>query len=377
LTFGLLTGASLMIRSVLAINTIDLGVPAENMFVARLALPEADYVGAEEQRRFAADLLIRLETLPGAQATALTSAYPLQSGEFGPVDIEGRAAASGSDAVRAMVPVVSISYFEVFNAQPITGRNFTPADNAGSEPVAVVNRAFERRAFGDEAALGKRIRVGGEDAPWLTVVGVVPDLLESGIHNRSPQAVYRLLAQADMSYISIVVRTATNPLELTSAVRDQVRSIDADLPLYDINTLRGAVQDANWQTGIFGGLFAAFGSAALLLASVGLYGVMSFSVGQRRREVGVRMAIGARTRNVFSLILLQGMRQVAVGLGIGALLAFALSRGIESLLFGVSPQDPLAVIGTALLLVTVAVLACGVPALRAVRINPLDALRSE
>ncbi len=376
LSLGLLAGAGLMIRSVVKLNTIDLGVPADNVFVARVALPVVSYADQDARRRFAADLLARLETLP-AQSVALTSSLPGLSGGSSSVAIEGNTSASGSDAAYAMVPIVSSGYFGALAAQLIRGRDFSPADDAGAPTVAIVNRAFERRFFADGSALGRRIRVGGQDAPWLTIVGVSPDLFESGVQNWRPEAVYRPLAQNPVSYIRIAARTRANPLDLTATVRDHIRAIDPDLPLYDINTLRGAVQDANFVTGIFGGLFTAFGSAALVLASIGLYGVMSFSVSQRRREVGVRMAIGARPGKVLSLIMLQGMRQVVLGLAIGAFLAFALSRGIASSLYGVSPQDPVTLIGTVLLLVAVAALACAVPAFRATRIDPLEALRSE
>jgi len=377
LSLGLLAGAGLMIRSVIKLTRIDLGLPADDVFVARVALPEASYPDADARRRFSADLHARLQALPGAQAVALASSLPGRGGGSSNVAIEGETRADGSDAAFAMVPVVSAGYFEAFGVQALRGRDFTPADDAGAPPVAIINHAFERRFFGPGNGLGRRIRIGSDASPWLTVVGVVPDLLESGVQNWRPEAVYRIIAQTPISFITVAIRTTAAPLEFTAPVRDHVRALDADLPIWDVNTLRGDVNDANFITGIFGGLFTAFGSAALLLAAVGLYGVMSFSVGQRRREVGVRMAIGARPTNVLSLVLLQGMRQVALGLLIGAVLAFALSRAIASSLFQVSPHDPLTLIVTTLMLVAVAMLACGVPALRATRIDPLEALRSE
>jgi predicted permease len=366
-----------MIRSVLNLNTIDLRAPAENIFVARFGLAEAVYPTPESRSRFADELLVRLQTLPGAQTVALTSHLPGRGGASSSVAIEGQTRDDGSALAAAMVPIVSPGYFQIFDAPPMRGRNFTPADVAGSEWVAIVNRAFEQRYFPDGSALTRRIRIGNPEAPWLTIVGVVPDLLESGVNNWRPEAVYRPLAQQPLRTLSVVVRTSASPLALTAEVRDHVRAIDPDLPIFDVNTLRGAVQDANFTTGIFGGLFAAFGSAALLLASVGLYGVMSFSVGQRRRELGVRLAVGARPRALLALVLRDGMRQVTIGLIFGALLAFALSRAIASALFGITPNDPLAIAGTVVILVAVALLACAVPALRATRIDPLDALRSE
>jgi predicted permease len=378
LSVGLLAAAGVMVRSVLKLNTIDLGVRAENVFVARVGLPERGYGTRDAQRRFAANLLDRLRALPGVQSTAIASALPGR-GDFGSagIGIEGQARDDDSDVASAIVPIVSIGYFDMFEATPLRGRDFTPADDAGATPVAIVNLSFERRYFPDGEALGRRVRVGGQDSPWLTVVGVVPDLLESGVQNWRPEALYRPLAQSPVRFMTIAARLPSNPLALTGPVLDQVRAIDPDLPIYDVATLRTSVQDANFMTGILGGLFAAFGVAALVLASVGLYGVMAFSVDQRRREVGIRMAIGARPRNVLSLIMLQGMRQVLLGLAIGAFFAFALTRAIASSLFGVSPQDPLAFAATVFVLLAIAALACGVPALRATRVDPLEALRSE
>jgi predicted permease len=376
LSLGLLAGAGLMIRSVLKLNTIDLGFPAERVFTARVGLPESGFEEPDAQRRFAADLLARLETLPGAESVTLAGTLPGR-GDVGAstIAIEGRD--GEGDAAYAVSNVVSPGYFRTFDSPPVRGRDFAAADDGGAPPVAIVNLSFERRFFEDGDALGRRIRVGGEDAPWLTVVGVVPDLLESGVQNWRPEAVYRPIAQAPTRFITMAARVPARPLALTPAVRDHVRALDPDLPLYDVRTLHQGVLDANFITGITGGLFAAFGMAALILASVGLYGVMSFSVDQRRREVGVRMAMGATSGDVLSLVLLQGMRQVAVGLVIGAFLAFGLSRALASSLFGVSPQDPLALVGTALLLTAVAAVACTVPALRATRVDPLEALRAD
>lgn len=377
LSLGLLAGAGLMVRSVLELNATDLGVPGKEIFVARVALPAASYAAADAQRRFAADLQTRLEAMPGAESVAVASGWPGRGGGSGAIAIEGQSDTDDHGLVYAMVPIVSTGYFATFDARPIRGRVFTPADAAGALPVALVNRAFERRYLGAGNGLGRRIRVGGPDQPWLTVVGVVPDLLESGVQNWRPEAVYRPIAQFPIRFIAMAVRTAAHPLDLTAPVREQVRALDADLPIYDINTLHGAVQDANFMTGLFAGLFGAFGSAALLLAAVGLYGVMSFSVNQRRREVGVRMALGANSADVLRLVLLRGMRQVALGLALGTVLAYALARGIASALFGVSPLDPLALAGTVLVLVAVAALACVVPAIRATHTDPLEALRAE
>lgn len=377
LSMGLLVAAGLLVRSVLHLDTLDVGVPAEEVFTARVNLLGERWSDPDAQLRFASDLQARMAALPNARAAALSSSLPGVGGGWTRLEIDGEPAADGPSQIIAANPIVSPGYFELFVAQPVRGRDFSLTDNPDAEPVTIVNEAFERRYFDERGALGRRIRIANPDATWMTVVGVVPDLLESGSQNERPEAYYRALAQQPIRSITLSVRTVGDPLQLVPQVRERVRVLDPDLPLSNIATLRTRVRDASFRLGIFGGLFASFGAAALLLASVGLYGVMSFSVGQRRREMGVRMAIGARPMDVVRLVLGQGLRQVAIGLAIGIVLAFLLARAIAASLFQVSSGDPATFIAIILILLGVALVACGLPALRATRIDPIEAFRTE
>lgn len=377
LSVALLVGAGLLVRSVLGLTALDMGVSTDDVFTARVALPSAAYPDGDAQRRFARDLETRLAGLPGVRTVALAASVPGRFGSNTWVDIEGVTGTDAQDRAYANVPVVSNGYFGVFDAAPIRGRAFNESDGAGAPAVAVVSEAFERRWLDGASALGRRVRIGDESAPWLEVVGVVPDLLESNIQSERYENVYRPLAQVPLRFINLAVRTAGAPLEFVVPLREQVQAIDPDLPVYDVATLGTAIRNDNFRYGIFGSLFASFGAAALVMAAVGLYGVMSFSVGQRRREVGVRMAVGAGAADVLRLILGHGMRQVALGLAIGTPLAFGLSRLIASALYRVSPTDPATFGIIVVLMIGVALLACIVPALRATRVDPLEALRSE
>jgi ABC-type antimicrobial peptide transport system permease subunit len=229
--------------------------------------------------------------------------------------------------------------------------------------------------------LGGQLQPAEEEAdgPWLTIVGVVPDLFASGMRSDvSGAAIYRPIAQsARLEGLSVVARARTQPAALVPSLREAVAALDADAALLRVGSLRDVVRAENSIHVIFGSLFMTFGVAALFLASVGLYGVMAFSVGQRRRELGVRLAVGANHRDVLRLVMWQGLRQTMVGLVLGTALALAISRVLSALLFQVSPQDPLTFAGVVFVLLASASLASYVPARRAMRANPIDALRME
>jgi predicted permease len=377
LSMGLLVAAGLLVRSVLHLDTLDVGVPADEVLTARVSLLGDRWSDTEAQLRFSSELLPRIAALPSARAAAFSSTLPGVGGGWSRLEIDGEPPTDGPSQIVAANPIVSTGYFELFEAPPVRGRDFAITDNAGAEPVTIVNEAFERRYFDERGALGRRIRIAAPDAQWLTVVGVVPDLLESGSQNERPEAYYRPLTQQPIRSLTMSVRAVGDPLMLVPQLRERVHALDPDLPLSNIATLRTMVKNASFRIGIFGGLFASFGAAALLLASVGLYGVMSFSVGQRRREMGVRMAIGARPADVLRLVLGQGLRQVAIGLGIGIVLAILLARAIAVSLFQVGSSDPLTFIAIIIILLGVALVACGLPALRATRIDPIEAFRTE
>ena len=379
LSCGLLVPAGLMIKSVVRLKTTEFGFATHDVFTARLGLFEAAYPDSVARLRFFDELLRRLEGRPGVSAAALTSNLPVAGTGRWQFAVEGKAYAAERDYPLARRAVISAHYFDTFGVSLLQGRDFGPEDQAGSVPVAIVNRSFAETFFPNEDPLGRRIRGGtGEDAgPWLTIVGVAPDVWMQGIDDLDAAGFYLPLTQADQRFISIAIRTQGNPLDLTNLVRDEVVAIDPDLPIYFVNSMDGVIRQSSWFYGVFGGLFVVFGFAALFLSSVGLYAVMAFSVRRRTQEVGVRMALGAERGDVLRLILRQGMTQLGAGALLGLGLAWWLARTLRTILFQVDPSDPVTFTAILVSLVLTGLLATIVPARRATRVDPALALRYE
>lgn len=300
-------------------------------------------------------------------------------GGFSSFAIEGTSYDREQDQPAAPRIAISPNYFATLGLKPMSGREFTNSDNAGSLPVVVINRSMAEKHFANTDPIGRRIRLGNAnaDAPWLSIIGVVPDAYAAGIENDPPEALYVPFSQHPDRFMSIVARVPGQPLSVTAAVRDLVTSIDRDIPLYFVQTVPQAIEANTWFYRVFGGLFMIFGFAALLLASIGLYAVMAFSVSQRTREMGIRMAIGAQARDVLSLILRQGLVQVGLGMLVGLIFAALMSRLLSVILFGVNPRDPFIFSAIVLVLSSIAMIACYVPARRATRVHPNQALRYE
>jgi putative ABC transport system permease protein len=274
---------------------------------------------------------------------------------------------------------VTPGFFSTLQLPINAGRGFTESDREGALPVAIVNRAFAAKYFPNVDPIGRRIRVGRSHstAPWLTIVGVVPDVFGGENENPKPPAFFQPLAQAHVNFVYISARTAGPPLAITSAVREVVNRLNPDIPLYWVDTLDGAISQQLWFVRVFGTMFMIFGFVALFLASVGLYAVMAFSVSRRTREVGIRMALGAQSRDVVRMIFGQGLLQLGIGMTAGLALATGISQLLKIILFQVQPRDPSIFGGVAATLIGVGLLACFLPARRATRVDPLVALRSE
>jgi putative ABC transport system permease protein len=383
LSCGLLVGAGLMIRSITNLRTLDVGIPTESVFTARVWLPDNAYADVGSQIRFYEDLHERLGALPGVQAVSLTSNLPTLGAANPQVGVEGESYADlQRDRQRARRVVVTPGFFETFERGPREGRDFTATDNEAGLPVAVVNESFARRHFAGESALGRRVHfalpTSADTAPrWLTIVGIVPDMYAGNIDNENPHAIYVPLAQNGARFLDVAARTAATPMTLTSLVRDQVGAIDADIPLYQVRTLGDAIREITWFYRVFGALFMVFGSVALFLAAIGLYAVMSSSVSRRTREVGVRMALGARRSDVLRLIFRQAMVQVGIGLAFGLALAAGISRLLAVVLFDVEPRDPFIFGAIIVVLALTGAAATFLPARRATRVDPQVALRWE
>jgi predicted permease len=379
LSCGLLVAAGLMVKSVVKLKTFDYGVATRDVFTARVGLFEAAYPDSLKRQQFWTGLVQRLEAKPGVRGVALTSRLPALGTGTDYVAIEGKAYATDRDYPEARSAVITPGYFQTFGASLAQGRAFGAGDDGATLPVAIVNQSFSARFFPGATAIGRRFRTGRSDshAPWRTIVGVVPDLNMNGTDSATFQGFYVPLAQSDARFISIAIRARADPMALAPMVQSEVAAIDPDLPIYFVQTEQHAIDQNTWFYGVFGTLFMVFGFVALFLATVGVYGVMSFAVSRRTQEVGVRMALGAGRRDVIGLFLRQGAIQVGAGVTIGLGLAFLLSRMLRIILFRVEPTDPVMFAGITLVLVATGLLACFIPARRATRVDPMVALRYE
>jgi len=379
LSFGLLVAAGLTIKSVVKLKNIDYGFAMDDIFTARVGLFESDYPDDASRARFFEELRERLASKPGVRAAALTTSLP-GPGSWGTrFGIEGEVYDRDQDYPVARWAVITPGFFETFDVELLRGRDFTVQDDADALPVAIVNESFAAKFFPDSDPLGRRFRMGASEseAPWLTVVGVAPDMYMSGPDNEQPEGFYVPVPQNTQRFMSIALRADGPPMALAPVVRDEVIAIDENLPIYWVRTLSDAIRAGTWFYIVFGTLFMVFGAVALLLAAIGLYGVMAFSVSRRTKEVGVRMALGAETGHVLKMVLKQGMFQLAfgvvLGLGLGALLSFAL----RIILFDVEPLDPTIFAAIVVVLVGTGMLATLLPARRATRVDPIIALRYE
>jgi putative ABC transport system permease protein len=378
LSCGLLVASGLMVKSVMKLRTMDPGVTTADVFTARVGFPST-YTDTLAQMRFFDELPGKLAVLPGVQAVGLTSTLPgtCCSGG-GPFAIEGTAYAADRDYPEAGSTTVSPGFFPAFDVAAVDGRVLTAEDRLESLPVVVVNESFVRRYFPAGSPLGKRIRPGDarSTAPWRTIVGVVPDIFTGDTGRPWAPMYYLPLAQNRSNFLTMAVR-APNAMALTPQVRATVASVNADIPIYWVYSMDEVITQNVWHVRVFGTLFMVFGIAALTLAAVGLYAVMAFSVSRRAREVGIRIALGARTSHVLRLVFRQGVLQLVIGMTLGLGLGAGVSQLVAAVLFDVQPRDPgvfLAVMGA---LTASGLLACYVPARRAARVDPLTAMRAE
>ncbi len=375
-SFGLLVVSTLMIQSIVNIQTIDLGFDQSRVWGGRVTMVANDYPDEGRRRQFAEALLPRLQALPGVERVALSTAMPPTGGR-NPIKFPGQSFATEREYPQARSVTISADFFDVLRVG-VEGRGFDSRDSAGGAPVAIVNRAFATKYFPDGAIGQTFAMVRGDHQESRTIVGIAPDLSVSQlVQGQVPETFFLPLAQAPPASFAMAVRTAGPPLQITSAVREAVRLVDPNMPVAGVNSLEQAMYERGWPFRIFGSLFTAFGFAALFLATVGLYGVMAFSVSRRTQEVGVRMAMGARSRDVLTMVLRQGFMQVALGIVLGAGLGVGLGLAMKALLFDVSAYDVRVFVAVALVLTLTALAACLVPARRAAGLDPMVALRRQ
>jgi len=379
LSVGLLVAAGLTIKSVTRLRNMDYGFPTRTIFTARVALPEVAYRDSAAQIRFFDQLYARLADLRGVEAYTLTGMPPVLGAPTSAFAVEGKAYAQPRDYPETHFVNTYPGYFRTFQVQ-LEGRDFGSGDTRTSDPVAIVNRTFVKKYFGGASPIGRRFRLGDARStePWRTIVGVVPDMWNDGNENRKPESVYIPYAQGPQRYVTVAIRPrGTAPGAMTGPVRALVSGLDPDLPIYFVKTLQERIDDETWFYRVFGALFMIMGAVALVLAAVGLYGVMAFNVSRRTREMGVRMALGARPRDVVRLIMRQGLVQLAIGLVLGLGLAYGLGSLLRVILFQVSPLDAVTYGATLAVLSLSALAASYIPARRATRVDPMVALRYE
>jgi putative ABC transport system permease protein len=384
LALVLLIGAGLLIQTFYRLRQVDVGFRVENTLTLQTRVSRARYTDHAKRTSFYQQTLERVRELPGVVSAAYASRQPLASlrGIY-TLTIEGRSA-QGGVAMEADHRQISPEYFATLGIPLRQGRAFDERDTLRTEPVAVVNETMARRFWPDESPLGKRFAIDEDGAPAshpLTIIGVVGDVKHRGLEYDIRPEFYLPHAQVDYNIFSIpsylIVRTAGDPLSLAAAVRLAIHSVDPSLPAAEVRTMESLIDEMVAQRRLRMTLLAAYAGLALSLAAVGIYGVLSYFVTQRTAEIGIRVALGARANDVLRLVLRRGMRLAIVGVGLGLIASYAVTRLMKSLLFGVSATDPLTFGGVALLLTGVALLACYLPARRAMKVDPLVALRRE
>jgi putative ABC transport system permease protein len=380
LSLVLLVGAGLMIASFVELKRVDLGFDPNRLLTMQLQLPGAKYKEPPQAVAFSDDLLGRAATAPGVRSVgAITTLFLSDLANSTNFSIEGRPDFSPTERVEVPFDSISPNFFEVVRTPLLRGRSFTDADRDGTTPVVIVNETMAKRFWPGEDPVGKRIKYGTADteSPWLTIVGVVGDMRRTGFDESVRCETFLPLAQNPAWRLTIVARAAGDPAPLAATLRDQVKADDPDEPDIAVKTVDELLGDMVSHRRLTMLLFGVFAGLALLLAAVGIYGVMSYAVTQRTHEIGVRMALGAQVSDVVRMVVGKGMALALGGIAAGLVAAFALSRVMSSLLYGVSATDPLTFGGVALLLALVALLACYIPARRATRVEATIALRYE
>ncbi|HEX8775369.1 MAG TPA: ABC transporter permease [Pyrinomonadaceae bacterium] len=376
----LMVGAGLLVRSFNNLQRIDPGFNAENIFTARVALVQSKYPEGTQQKAFFEQLLERVKTLPGVESAAVVLMRPL-SGTVGwdpPFAVEGQTPEEQTANPYSNYEAISPDYFRTMGIPLIRGRDFNDQDRGDAVSVVIINEMMARRYWPGEDPIGKRLKFGKatSTAPWLTVVGVVKDVRYREWDAVRPD-IYVPYLQNSEYRTDFVIRTSTSPLSLSESFRREVYALDKDQAVAAVTTMEELLSSALARPRFNTLLLSIFAALALSLSAVGVYGVMAYTVTQQTHEIGIRMALGAQVRDVLKMVLRQGLKLIGIGLLIGVAGAFALTRLMTSLLYGVSSTDPLTYIGVAGLLAAVAIAACYIPARRATRVDPMIALRYE
>jgi putative ABC transport system permease protein len=380
----LVIGAGLLIKSFWRLQRVDPGFRAERVLSLSLTLPFAKYAKPEQINQFFNQLHDGVSNLPGVQSAAIGYDHPLQTNWIDSFEIEGRVTAADSRGLSSNFNPIGPDYFVTVGAPMVRGRQFTLQDDQDHPGVVIVNEAFVRHYFPNEDPLGRRINPSPPPRIWkdqrftsFEIIGVVRDVKSAGLQAESEPTYYLPATQAPLQDMTLLVRTTTEPTSIVPALRQAVWSIDPNQPISNVATMEKIVSDSIARPRLNTALMGLFGALALILAAVGIYGLLSYTVTQRTQEMGIRMALGAQVSDVLRLVLKQGMVLAIVGQVIGLAGAFALTRLIRGLLFGVTPTDITIYMAVVGVLTMIAFLACYLPARRATKVDPLKALRYE
>ena len=378
LSVALLIGAGLLLRSFWKLQDVKPGFEPNHLLTMRINLPRSRYQDNQAAWTFYSRLLQEIRGLPGAQDVGITSLMPMGGGNTSTdLQIPGRSPAPDGSQPSASWRIISPGYHRTLGI-PLRGRDFDERDTASSPPVTIISEEMARRYWPGEDPIGKKVFIGSFGGRERTIIGVAGDVRSFGLDTEPGAMVYVPLATAALwNQFSLVVRTRSEPTALASMVRGALRSIDANVPVYEVQTVEQMLSDSLGSRRFNMFLLGSFAGVALLLASVGLFGVMAYLVSQRTREIGVRLALGAQPHAVFRLVIGHGMQLALIGAGVGLAGAFGLARFLETLLFQIKPTDALAFTVAPALLLGVALLACYIPARRAMKVDPMVALRCE
>jgi putative ABC transport system permease protein len=386
LSLVLLVGAGLMIRSLLAVETADVGIREDHLLTMRLAMAETHLHGSGAVRMFYRQVLEKVAAIPGVQAASVSLGLPLQGVQMAMTfQLASHPTATDAEAPAAAYELVTTDYFHTMGIPLRKGRFFTERDDENAPPVAIVNEAFVRRFLPHEGPLGKRLLMNAlvastrEVSPMFSweIVGIAADVRYGGLGKRKNPTIFVPMMQSAWAGGALALRTAGEPLATVQAVRAAVAQVDRDTPLIAVKTMEQVAADSAAQPRVVTNLIAAFAAVALVMAALGLYGLISYSVAQGTHDIGVRLALGADTPDILKLMLQRGLLLTGIGVLVGLAVALALTRLLSTMLFEVKPTDPVTFIAVPLLLCVVALTATLVPAWRASRIDPATALRSE
>jgi len=365
-----------MIKSFWRLQQVDPGFDPNNLLSLEVTLPETKYDEPARRSAFFSDALARIASLPGVKAAEVVSSPPLSGRRNIDVfAIEGRPEPKAiADAPLADFRIISPDYFRTMGIALVQGRSFENADEATSQKVTILSEAFVRQFSRGEQLLGRRINIDGS---WFTVVGIVSDVHQSGLDEEAAPHVYVSYKQLVPQRTGVVVRTTVDPLSLIGNIRSQIRAIDPDQPIYNVNSMTALMAEKVAPRRLNLVLLGSFAGLALLLAAIGVYGLMSNLVAQRTSEIGLRMALGARRADVLRLVLGRGLKLALFGSVIGIAASLLFLRSMSTLLVGVTATDPLTLLLVSLIVMLVAAIACLVPAKKATNVDPLVALRHE